>query len=39
VTIATRTFIEALLRLAKGAISEAEKWLKAENGMTERSNT
>lgn len=27
---ATRTFIEALLRLAKGIISETEKWLKAQ---------
>lgn len=27
---ATRTFIEALIRLAKGLIAETEKWLKAQ---------
>jgi hypothetical protein len=27
---ATRTFIEALLRLAKGMIAETEKWLKVQ---------
>ncbi len=26
----THAFIEALLRLAKGAITETEKWLKAQ---------
>jgi hypothetical protein len=29
-TPATRTLIEALLRLAKGMIAETEKWLKAQ---------
>lgn len=29
-TIATRTFLEALIRLAKGMIAETEKWLKAQ---------
>jgi len=38
-TIATRTFIEALVRLAKGVIAETERWLKAQNGDTERSQT
>lgn len=28
---ATRTLIEALLRLAKGMIAETEKWLKAQD--------
>lgn len=27
----TRIFIEALLRLAKGLISETEKWLKSQS--------
>jgi len=27
---ATRTLLEALLRLAKGMIAETEKWLKAQ---------
>lgn len=27
---ATKTWIEALLRLAKGMIAETEKWLKAQ---------
>jgi hypothetical protein len=30
-TPATRTLIEALLRLAKGMIAETEKWLKAQD--------
>lgn len=29
-TPATRTLLEALLRLAKGMIAETEKWLKAQ---------
>jgi hypothetical protein len=29
-TPATRTWIEALLRLVKGMVAETEKWLKAE---------
>lgn len=28
---ATKTLIEALLRLAKGMIAETEKWLKAQD--------
>lgn len=30
-TPATRTFIEALIRLMRGVCTEAEKWLKAQD--------
>jgi len=30
-TMATRVFVEALLRLAKGVITETEQWLKSQD--------
>jgi hypothetical protein len=30
-TPATRIWVESLLRLVKGIVSETEKWLKADN--------
>lgn len=29
-TVATRTLLEALIRLGKGALAECEKWVKAQ---------